>query len=122
MQQLEKLLEMPPETFEQVAIFYCICNAEASVEGVHRAVERIQESVADMPSFVESRVISCQEEIIVLTEAIETRLESFVADLRILKQALRSGLADERPTIKVKVPDPKPFEGARSLKELENFL
>lgn len=91
------------------------------MDGVDQMVERVRKLMEDMPSFMEGRIVSCQEEIAVLTDVVVRKLEGFLDDLRILKWALRLGLIEERTAFKVKVLERKPFEGARSSKELENF-
>ncbi|KAL0421145.1 UNVERIFIED_CONTAM: hypothetical protein Slati_3137400 [Sesamum latifolium] len=61
------------------------------------------------------------EEMSVLTDVIDLRIDGMLADLNLLKRAV--GREEDRtPVSKVKVLDPKAFGGERSAKELENFL
>ncbi|KAL0396185.1 UNVERIFIED_CONTAM: hypothetical protein Scaly_0066900 [Sesamum calycinum] len=54
---------------------------------------------------------------------VDYKLESLKADLRLVKLAVaNSGTDGSAVAPKVRVPDPKPFGGERSAKELENFL
>ncbi|KAL0339422.1 UNVERIFIED_CONTAM: hypothetical protein Sangu_1464300 [Sesamum angustifolium] len=65
----------------------------------------------------------CSDEISCLTDAVDYKLESLKADLRLVKLAVaNSGTDGSAVAPKVRVPDPKPFGGERSAKELENFL
>lgn len=104
---------MPPETSEQVEIFQRIRVAKEIVHGLRK-------SVKDLPSFVKDCIISCEEEMNTLMEAVDVKIESIFDDLHLVKRVMRSG--DDMPTSKLRVPEPKPFEGARSSKVLENFL
>ncbi|KAL0381184.1 UNVERIFIED_CONTAM: hypothetical protein Sangu_0182700 [Sesamum angustifolium] len=63
------------------------------------------------------------DEISCLTDAVDYKLESLKADLRLVKLVVaNSGTDGSAVAPKVRVPDPKPFGGERSAKELENFL
>ncbi|KAL0301978.1 UNVERIFIED_CONTAM: hypothetical protein Sradi_6474600 [Sesamum radiatum] len=66
-------------------------------------------------------VMSVVEEASILTDVVDVRVDGIQAEVNLLKCAV-SWDEDRTPMSKVKVPDPKPFGGARSAKELENFL
>ncbi|KAL0344337.1 UNVERIFIED_CONTAM: hypothetical protein Sangu_1321100 [Sesamum angustifolium] len=69
---------------------------------------------------LDKRVMSAIEEASILTDAVDVRVDGVQAEVNLLKRVV--GRDDDRaPMSKVKVPDPKPFGGARSAKELENF-
>ena len=53
--------------------------------------------------------------------AIETQRE-LEAEIALLKRAMRGLPREGEVATKVKVPEPKPFNGARNAKDLENFL
>lgn len=91
----------------------------AVVHGVEELVDAVQTMGQNLPSF-EGRIISCEEEILALIDAVETKLEGLINDLSVVKRALQ--FVDESPASKLQVPEPKLFEGIRSSKELENFL
>lgn len=65
-------------------------------------MEGIQGSVVDLPSFVEECIVSCQEKIGTLMDSMDLKLEGILDDLRMVKQALRSGVTEERAPSKVK--------------------
>ncbi|KAL0317432.1 UNVERIFIED_CONTAM: hypothetical protein Sangu_2157500 [Sesamum angustifolium] len=70
---------------------------------------------------LDKRVMSAIEEASILTDAVDVRVDGVQAEVNLLKRVV--GRDDDRaPMSKVKVPDPKPFGGARSAKELENFM
>ncbi|KAL0408359.1 UNVERIFIED_CONTAM: hypothetical protein Sradi_1770300 [Sesamum radiatum] len=69
---------------------------------------------------VDKRVMSVVEEVSILTDAVEVKTDSMQSEVNMLKWAVDQD-EDRAPVSKVKVPDPKPFVGARSAKELENF-
>ncbi|KAL0302392.1 UNVERIFIED_CONTAM: hypothetical protein Sangu_3102600 [Sesamum angustifolium] len=70
---------------------------------------------------LESQVKSAVEEASILTDAVEVKVDGIQIEVNLLKCVI--GRDDGRaPMSKVKVPDLKPFGGARSAKELENFL
>ncbi|KAL0291699.1 UNVERIFIED_CONTAM: hypothetical protein Scaly_2624700 [Sesamum calycinum] len=66
-------------------------------------------------------VMSVVEEASILTDVVDVRVDGIQAEVNLLKCVV-SWDEDRAPMSKVKVPDPKPFGGARSAKELENFL
>ncbi|KAL0381193.1 UNVERIFIED_CONTAM: hypothetical protein Sangu_0183600 [Sesamum angustifolium] len=66
---------------------------------------------------------SVSDEISCLTDAVDYKLESLKADLRLVKLVVaNSGTDGSAVAPKVRVPDPKPFGGERSAKELEKLL
>ncbi|KAL0343011.1 UNVERIFIED_CONTAM: hypothetical protein Sangu_1188500 [Sesamum angustifolium] len=77
----------------------------------------------ELPETVLKGLESVSDEISCLTDAVDYKLESLKADLRLVKKAVaNSGTDGSAVAPKVRVPDPKPFGGERSAKELENFL
>ena len=59
-----------------------------------------------------------------MTEVFEERIRSLEGEIVWLKQAMVQGTlaTADPPPAKVRVPEPKPFGGARNAKDLENFL
>ncbi|KAL0352155.1 UNVERIFIED_CONTAM: Transposon Ty3-I Gag-Pol polyprotein [Sesamum calycinum] len=89
-----------------------LCNRVAELES--------QKTVGEWPEMLDKRVMSAIEEASILTDAVDVRVDGVQAEVNLLKRVV--GRDDDRaPMSKVKVPDPKPFGGARSVKELENF-
>lgn len=74
----------------------------------------------EIPSFVERRIISCKEEMSTLMEAVDVKIEYIFDDLRVVKRVDQT--VNDKPPSKLRVREPKSFEGARSLKVLEKFL
>ncbi|KAL0367211.1 UNVERIFIED_CONTAM: hypothetical protein Sradi_3611200 [Sesamum radiatum] len=67
------------------------------------------------------RARAAVEEMSVLTDVIDLRIDDMHADLNVLKRAV--GWEEDRAHVsKFKVRSPKPFSGAHIAKELENFL
>ncbi|KAL8500689.1 hypothetical protein ACS0TY_020318 [Phlomoides rotata] len=58
---------------------------KAILENVQKTMEGIQKSITDLPSFVEGRIISGREEISVLTELMDSKIEGILDDLRVVK-------------------------------------
>ncbi|PIN11727.1 hypothetical protein CDL12_15664 [Handroanthus impetiginosus] len=59
----------------------------------------------------------------VFNDVVDIKIKTITMDVHLLKRAVESGMADEQlSSSKVKVPEPIYFGGARSAKELENFL
>ena len=52
---------------------------------------------------------------------VQQQLEEMKFDIRLLKTVLQNPSRGDA-TVKMKVPDPKPFNGMRNAKDLENFL
>lgn len=86
------------------------------VEGLHAVADRNVACIADLSEFVERRMVSVGEDF-------ESKYEGFELELNLLKKAVGAGTTGHSSaSTKFKVPDPKPFGGKRSAKELENFL
>ncbi|KAK4422090.1 hypothetical protein Salat_2160000 [Sesamum alatum] len=83
-------------------------------------VNSLQRTVDELPSFVEGRIVFVIEEVSALTDSCDQRFEALRQEVNVLKCAIGRD-KDRAPQSKVKVPDLKPFGGARSAKELENF-
>ncbi|KAL0388037.1 UNVERIFIED_CONTAM: hypothetical protein Sradi_2685500 [Sesamum radiatum] len=99
--------------------------------GLIQQVSSIQEMVESLKMKVKEELLetvlkgleSVSDEISCLTDVVDYKLESLKADLRLVKLAVaNSGTDGSAVAPKVRVPDPKPFGGERSAKELENFL
>ncbi|KAG8383794.1 hypothetical protein BUALT_Bualt04G0050700 [Buddleja alternifolia] len=93
---------------------------------IFQALEKIdvlQKSVNEIPFFIEGRIVSMGEDLGVLTDVVDLKIDVINTKLSVLKRVVGGSKPDERPSSsKLKVPDPKPFGGARDTKELENFL
>ncbi|KAL0386158.1 UNVERIFIED_CONTAM: hypothetical protein Sradi_3010100 [Sesamum radiatum] len=91
------------------------------IDTLNTTVETLQKIVGEWPDLMGQRVTGAIEEMSILTDGVDVRMETLQAEVNLLKRAL--GREEDRaPVSKVKVLDPKPFGGARSAKELENFL
>jgi len=127
--KLEALLGVPVEgssaspVFEQIATMQdAIASLQATLDQ-HTAecMQRLDDRTEDHAAFAERMEGICEE-----TEAQREDVEAFSermdAELMVLKRAIGGmPMSGEVPS-KVKVPEPKPFTGTRSAKELENFL
>ena len=62
--------------------------------------------------------------VLVVTEEFQERTRSLEGEIVLLKRAMVQGTpsASNLPPAKVRVPEPKPFGGARNAKDLKNFL
>ncbi|KAL0369789.1 UNVERIFIED_CONTAM: hypothetical protein Sangu_0297000 [Sesamum angustifolium] len=112
-QRMLELLGQAPES-PPVALF-------PLVNTLHMRAETLQKVVGEWPEMLDERVTSVVEEASILTDAAEVRVDGIQAKVNLLKRVVGRD-EDRDPMSKVKVPDPKPFCGARSAKELENFL
>lgn len=83
-------------------------------------VDGLRRSIKDLPSFVESRIISCEEEMNTLTEAVDVKIESILDDLCLVKRvcvAETTGLP-----LNCLCLSQSHLKGPWSSKVLENFL
>ncbi|KAK4383415.1 hypothetical protein Sango_2777300 [Sesamum angolense] len=112
-QRMMELLGQAPES-PLVALF-------SLVDTLHSRVETLQKAVGKWPDMLDKRVTSATEEASIFTDAVDVRVNVVQAEVNLLKRLVGR---DENcaPMSKVKEPYPKPFGGARSVKELENFL
>ncbi|KAK4404692.1 hypothetical protein Sango_0837800 [Sesamum angolense] len=106
-----------PEQPPSVGLIQQVSSVQEMVESLKMKVnEELPETVLKGLEYV-SDEISC------LTDVVDYKLESLKVDLRLVKLAVaNSGTDGSAVAPKVRVPDPKPFGGERSAKELENFL
>ncbi|KAL0444245.1 UNVERIFIED_CONTAM: hypothetical protein Slati_2147200 [Sesamum latifolium] len=98
-----------------------LANRVAELEPQVQRVETLQKSVGEWPDIMGQRAKGLVEEMSVLTDVIDLRIDGMQADLNLLKRAV-SREEDRAPLSKVKVLDSKAFGGERSAEELENFL
>ncbi|KAL0310180.1 UNVERIFIED_CONTAM: hypothetical protein Scaly_2953800 [Sesamum calycinum] len=112
-QQMMELLGQAPES-PPVALFLL-------VDTLHSRVEMLKNAMGEWPDMSDKRVTSAIEEASIFTDAIDVRVDGVQAEVNLLKRVVGPD-EDRAPMSKVKVLDPKPFGGARSAKELENFL
>ncbi|KAG8373314.1 hypothetical protein BUALT_Bualt11G0011100 [Buddleja alternifolia] len=114
-QRTEALLGQPLET-PMVAIFQ-------KFQDLEERVEKWGKSMDEIPSFIEGRMVSLAEDISILTDAVDMKLDAVNVEISVLKRATGSVVSgDGGPSSKLRMPDPKSFGGERSAKELENFL
>lgn len=70
-----------------------------------------------------SKLAEIANDILSVTELFKAHLKELEDEVALLKRAQQNQiLVGEKPTSKIKIPEPKPFGGKRSAKELENFL
>ncbi|KAK4381995.1 hypothetical protein Sango_2914600 [Sesamum angolense] len=86
-----------------------------------RGLKLCKKAVDEWSDMLNKRVTSAIEETSILTDVVDVRVDGVQAEVNLLKRVV-SRDEDRAPMSKVKVPNPKPFGGARSAKELENFL
>ncbi|KAG8371592.1 hypothetical protein BUALT_Bualt13G0104000 [Buddleja alternifolia] len=114
-QRTEALLGQPLET-PMVAIFQ-------KFQDLEERVEKWGKSMDEIPSFIEGRMVSLAEDINILMDAFDMKLDAVNVEISVLKRATGSVVSgDGGPSSKLRVLDPKSFGGERSAKELENFL
>ncbi|KAL0298168.1 UNVERIFIED_CONTAM: hypothetical protein Sangu_3157200 [Sesamum angustifolium] len=114
--RLEELIGKPEQP-PSVGLIQQVSSIQEMVESLRMKVKE------ELPETVLKGLESVSDEISCLTDAVDYKLESLKADLRLVKLAVaNSGTDGSAVAPKVRVPDPKPFGGERSAKELENFL
>ncbi|KAL0365375.1 UNVERIFIED_CONTAM: hypothetical protein Sangu_0635100 [Sesamum angustifolium] len=105
--RLEELiikLEQPPS----VGLIQQVSSIQEMVKNLKMRVKE------ELPQIVEKELESVSDEISCLTDAMDYKLESLKADLRLVKRAVaNSGTDGSTVAPKVRVPDPKPFGGER---------
>ena len=83
-----------------------------------------RESMETREKAVEEWMESLHDRMRAMTEEFEEQIRYLEGEIVLLKQAVVQGTpaAADPPPAKVRVPEPKPFGGARNAKDLENFL
>ncbi|KAK4397637.1 hypothetical protein Sango_1239200 [Sesamum angolense] len=94
-----EIFKEPPES-PPAALF-------PQVDTLHARVETLQKTVGEWPDVMGQRAIAAVEEMSILTDAVDVKVESLQAEVNLLKQVV--GREEDRaPVSKVKVPDSKP--------------
>ncbi|PIN25087.1 hypothetical protein CDL12_02170 [Handroanthus impetiginosus] len=115
MEQMEEYVEKPPAAMRLV-----LCE---EVYLLKHILEELKGTVDGFSESIKGIITLVSQDVEALTDAVDIKIDAITTDLRLLKRAVGSDTADNRPSSsKVRVPEPKPFGGARSAKELENFL
>ncbi|RVW19038.1 hypothetical protein CK203_095041 [Vitis vinifera] len=75
-------------------------------------------------NFFEENIVGFKAEMQSLMDEFKDTLRSYGEDVAVLKKAVLQGSSSgpDAPSSKVRVPEPKGFNGNRNAKELENFL
>ncbi|XP_059437724.1 uncharacterized protein LOC132170646 [Corylus avellana] len=128
--RLEALLGVPVEESSSTTIMEQLAAAQKSISDLQssldahsaRALQRLEERAEEQADLAAHRFEGMGEEIESMQDDIKGFSARFDAELDILKRAIRGLPTGGEATAKLKVPEPKPFGGARSAKELENFL
>ncbi|KAK3212306.1 hypothetical protein Dsin_017012 [Dipteronia sinensis] len=116
--RLERMLgEPPPEgSSEHVHVFDQIVD--------HRErIGKIQQSYTDLVKYIKTKLSSSRVDHALVTDTMAEKVRQLEDEIVVLKRALNNPTAtDDGPLSKIKVPEPKKFNGSRNVKELENFL
>lgn len=120
------------ELRERVARLEDFVGAPVSDSAVAISVhlERIEANVLDLKNEAEERSKleekrweTVMADMCSFADAFKERMQIVDDEIALVKRALNSGSSSSgEHSQKIKVPDPKPFAGARDSKELENFL
>ncbi|PIM96991.1 hypothetical protein CDL12_30548 [Handroanthus impetiginosus] len=88
-----------------------------------RLLEDLKVTVDELSELVEGRITSIAQDVEALIDAFNMKIDAMTTDVRLLKRTVGSDTADiQFFSSKEKIPEPSPFGGERSAKELENFL
>ena len=77
---------------------------------------------SDMMRDMEERFSSMMQDFITMIDLVKENSKRLEDDINILKKAVATPQAMDEAPSKIKVPEPKAFNGGRNAKELENFL
>ena len=135
--RLEDLVGALPDLNDDAVSLFALVAAQAGqIAGISNAVANLQLScgdrintVGDTVKYVETelseKLQTLAEELANLSRSVKDRFMSLDTDMTLMKRALASqgGVAEySGSSSNIKVPEPKPFQGSRNSKELENFL
>ena len=83
----------------------------------------LQTFVTDLRKEMDDRFVSVMEDLTSLTDVMKENFKNVEDEMALLKRAVVAPSGQiEGPASKIKVPEPKCFNGSRNSKELENFL
>ncbi|CAA0819377.1 Unknown protein, partial [Striga hermonthica] len=120
---LEDMMGRPPQTPVYAAVFERLQTTDDALADLSKKVDAMVNSVESLPEFVEGRMDSTRDEFMLLSEAVESKVKKIMDDVSLLKRVGASVLEEQRQfPSKVRIPDPKTFDGTRDAKDVENFL
>ena len=85
-------------------------------------ISTLSSAHAELVRDVGSRFVSATEELLSFVNSVKERFMKMEDEVALIKRALNSSSTGDAAASKVKVPEPKSFNGSRNAKELENFL
>ncbi|KAG8391291.1 hypothetical protein BUALT_Bualt01G0172700 [Buddleja alternifolia] len=84
--RVEGFMGTPPEPLE-TTVFQAL-----------EKIDALQKSVNEIPSFIEGRIVSMGEDLGILTDAVDLKIDVINTELSVLKRAVGGSMPDERPS------------------------
>ena len=99
-------------------------NLAVQVEQLRLELMELREAFSHHAKEMEERTETSVRDMVALSDSIKAKLEDLDGELVLVKRAIinAGGTSEGGAVQKIKVPEPKSFQGSRSAKELENFL
>ena len=112
-----------PQTDDALPLAVQVGRLQIGLDNAHQAQEELRQREDEHYAEANSKISDLLADVGALVETMKDRIELLEAELSLVKRAFHNGTAGAGERMqKAKVPEPKPFSGARSAKELENFL
>ncbi|KAG8380919.1 hypothetical protein BUALT_Bualt06G0066700 [Buddleja alternifolia] len=84
--RVEGFMGTPPEPLE-TTVFQAL-----------EKIDSLQKSVNEIPSFIEGRIVSMGEDLSLLTDVMDLKIDAINTELSVMKRAVGSSMPDERPS------------------------
>lgn len=99
-------------------------NLTVQVEQLRVELVELRDAFSHHAREMEERTETSVQDMVALSGSIKARFEALDGEMALVKRATTNtiGTSEGVAVQKIKVPEPKPFQGTRNAKELENFL
>ncbi|CAN1260507.1 Transposon Ty3-I Gag-Pol polyprotein [Linum perenne] len=96
-----------------------VADQITTIEDLTQGAAEVEENMKALREEVHNSLNTAME---TLKEAFRAEMEELRSDMTLCKRAMAQGVISATPQVRVDVPRPKSYGGARNAKELENFL
>ena len=111
--RLEDLIGLPREG-------EAVVSMAAKIEGLHVQLQNLQTLIEERINAANEKTDGVDKDMGILAELNQSEVQRLDLEIGVLKKAVNSGTSEGMK--KYRIPEPKPYAGAREAKELENFV
>ena len=112
-ERVDGVVGTPPD--DALEVVSQLAEHDASLRSLEKALKNVVRDIND-------RFNNSLKDMLTMTDSFSASMRNLEADVALLKRAVSQGRGNDGHGSKIKVPEPKSFNGTRSAKDLENFL